>query len=83
LEADLLKLLEQARRTWRGKINREIDKRLHPFFKRFPGLILVDGVLHALNEYPALIRSWRKFQRYNVPRMFEVVEEWLKKGNNR
>jgi hypothetical protein len=62
--------LPRGRRTARGEVNRLIDELVHPHFKRYPALILVDGLLHAAVEGDPEA-SLRKFLRYNAPMLLK------------
>ena len=52
----------------RGELNRLIDRLLHPHFRDYPALILLDGVLHAMVEQDLNV-TIRKFVRYNLPKI--------------
>ena len=60
-----------------GELNKLVDGLCHPLFKTNPGFILVDTVLHGLIEQnPSL--SFRKFIRYNLPKLIDQAEKALK-----
>jgi hypothetical protein len=47
-----------------GQINKMIDSTFHPFFRKGPAPIILDGILHALAEADAL-KSLEKFLIYD------------------
>jgi len=54
----------------KGKLNKLIDSLIQPLAGEDPGILLVDGFLHALVEQnPPL--TVRKFLRYNLPSFIE------------
>jgi len=62
----------RARRSVKGRVNRLIDDLVHPYFKKYPALILVDGLLHAaVEQNPDM--SFRKFVRYNAPKLLKYL----------
>jgi len=63
-----------GRKAVRSEVNRLIDKMFHPHFKRYPALILLDGVLHAAVEQDPEL-SFRKFIRYNAPKLLKYFTE--------
>ena len=72
-EDNIDELIKTVRRELQGPVNRTIDRLLHPYFHKYPFLILVDGLLHGLNEMdPA--QSVQKFLRYNAPKLIEELE---------
>lgn len=60
--------MRKVRRIAKGELNRIIDNLIHPYFRNYPALILVDGFLHALVEQD-LDTSVKKFARYNIPKL--------------
>jgi hypothetical protein len=42
--------MRKARKTDKGKLNKLIDDLVHPHFREYPALIIVDGLLHAMVE---------------------------------
>jgi len=54
--------------------NAIIDSMVHPLADQHWGFILIDGVLHALNEEDP-VESFIKFLRYNAP---ELLKRLLK-----
>jgi len=74
--AEIDRIIKVVRRELQGPVNRTIDGLLHPHFKQYPFLILVDGLLHGLNEMdPA--KSIRKFLRHNAPKLLEELQREL------
>ena len=66
-------LIKTVRKELQGPVNRTIDQLLHPHFHKYPFLIIVDGLLHGLNEMdPA--QSIQKFLRYNAPKLIAELE---------
>lgn len=57
-----------------GEINKLIDVLIHPLAERGKSFILVDGVLHALNERNPP-QSLRKFIKYNLPEIVKRIEK--------
>jgi hypothetical protein len=55
-----------------GQLNNLIDDLCHPLFTENSGFILVDGVLHGLVEKDPP-ESFRKFVRYNLPRIVKEI----------
>ena len=49
-------------------LNRLVDAILHPYFKKHPELIILDGILHALIEQNPK-QSLKKFIKYNYPKL--------------
>lgn len=47
-----------------------IDEILHPHFDEYPGLIIIDSLLHAINEQNPEV-SLRKFLKYNLPKLLQ------------
>jgi len=64
--------LPRARRTVKGRVNRLIDDLVHPYFKKYPALILLDGLLHAIVEQNPDV-SLRKFVRYNASKLLRCI----------
>jgi len=62
----------------KGEINAIIDSLIHPLMKDHPWLVLVDGLLHALNEQNPQ-ESLEKFLKYNANRLAKAIIEELKK----
>ena len=60
-----------------GEVNQIIDSLLHPWFRDYPWLRLVDGLLHALNEQDPP-RSLEKFIRYHAPELLEELARWMR-----
>jgi hypothetical protein len=61
----------------KSEINAIIDSLLHPWIDRYPWLISVDSLLHALNEGNPE-ESLRKFMKYNLPKVLEEIAKWLR-----
>ncbi|MDH5481691.1 MAG: hypothetical protein OEY22_02265 [Candidatus Bathyarchaeota archaeon] len=66
-------LIKTVRKELQGPVNRTIDHLLHPHFHKYPFLILVDGLLHGLNEADP-VQSIQKFLRYNAPKLIQEIE---------
>lgn len=63
-------VVRRIRRTVKGELNRLIDNLVHPYFREYPALIVVDGLLHAMVEQDPDV-SLTKFIRYNVPKLLK------------
>jgi len=52
----------------KGELNKFIDSVCHPLFKAHKGIVLVDGLLHAMVEQnpPTTVQ---KFIKYNLPKI--------------
>ena len=59
-------VMRKVRKTPKGELNRLVDNLIHPYFKEYPALIIVDSLLHAMVEQDPDM-SLRKFVRYNIP----------------
>ena len=57
-----------------GDLNKLIDDLIHPYTKKYPALILVDGLLHAIVEQDPST-SMKKFLRYGVPKLLKHLQE--------
>jgi hypothetical protein len=57
-----------------GEINRLIDVLIHPLAEKDTSFILLDGILHALNERNPP-QSLRKFIKYNLPEIVKRIEK--------
>ena len=68
--------------TGKGKLNRLIDSVMHPLFKKHPGFVLLDGVLHALVEQNPE-ESLRKFIKYNLDKLVKYTVRWLERGRKK
>jgi hypothetical protein len=64
--------MRKARKTDKGKLNKLIDDLIHPHFREYPALIIVDGLLHAMVEQNP-DASLRKFIKYNVPKLLKTL----------
>jgi len=64
-------LLPRLPHEVRVKMNREVDRVMHPQFPD-PAAVLVDSILHALIEFPDLETSLRKTIKYNLPHLLGV-----------
>jgi hypothetical protein len=64
--------MRKARKTDKGKLNKLIDDLIHPHFREYPALIIVDGLLHAMVEQNP-DASLRKFIKYNVPELLKTL----------
>lgn len=61
----------------KGELNTIIDSLIHPWMKKYPWLVGVDGLLHALVEgNPS--KSLEKFLKYNGPKLVRELERWLR-----
>ena len=66
-------IIKTVRKELQGPVNKTIDHLLHPHFQKYPFLIIIDGLLHGLNEMdPA--QSLQKFLRYNAPKLIAELE---------
>ena len=66
-------IIKTVRKELQGPVNKTIDHLLHPHFHKYPFLIIIDGLLHGLNEMdPA--QSIQKFLRYNAPKLIAELE---------
>ena len=72
-EDNIDELIKTVRKELQGPVNRTIDHLLHPHFHKYPFLILLDGLLHGLNEADP-VQSIQKFLRYNAPKLIEELE---------
>jgi len=62
----------RSRRTERYLINKLIDSMIHPLFRRDKGWVIVDWLLHCLNEWDLPEEEKvRKFIRYNLKYLLE------------
>jgi len=61
----------------KGEVNKIIDSLLHPLMKGHPWLVMVDGLLHAINEGGQ--KSLEKFIRYNIKPLVEAIEKELRR----
>jgi hypothetical protein len=57
--------MPKCKKPTQGDLNVLVDQLVHPHIKRYPALILADGLLHALVEQDPET-SIRKFVRYNA-----------------
>jgi len=64
--------MHKVRKTAKGELNRLIDSLMHPYFREYPALIVVDGLLHAMVEQDPDV-SLRKFVRYGVPKLLRSL----------
>ncbi len=72
-EDSIGQLIKAVRKEMQGPVNKTIDRLLHPHFHKYPFLVIIDGLLHGLNEMdPAL--SIQKFLRYNAPKLIAELE---------
>jgi len=62
----------------KGEVNAVIDALVHPWIKRYPWLVFVDGVLHALNEQNPE-KSLQKFLKYNVKPLIDGLQKELRR----
>lgn len=65
-------IMHKVRKTAKGELNRLIDSLMHPYFREYPALIVVDGLLHAMVEQDPDV-SLRKFVRYGVPELLRSL----------
>jgi hypothetical protein len=65
----------------KAELNAIIDSLVHPWIEAYPQLLAVDGLLHGLVEQnPA--ESIQRFLRYNLPRLWEDWQRWMKEKSN-
>ena len=57
-----------------GEVNKLIDVLIHPLAEKDKAFVLLDGVLHAINERNAPL-SLRKFIKYNLPEIVRKIEK--------
>jgi hypothetical protein len=67
--------MKKHKKPSKGQLNKIIDVLVHPYFEKYPLLILVDGAAHALIEQDAKT-TIRKFVKYNAP---AILKEFFKK----
>jgi hypothetical protein len=67
--------MTKRKRPTKGQLNKIIDVVVHPYFEKYPFLILLDGFAHGLVERDVR-KSLPKFVRYNAPL---IVKELVKK----
>lgn len=78
-EVDIDAIIKAVRKEFQGPVNKTIDRLLHPYFHQYPFLILIDGLLHGINEMdPAT--SIKKFVRYSLPKLIEECERYAKQN---
>lgn len=70
---DVNEIIKAVRRDLQGPVNKTIDRLLHPYFHEYPFLILIDGLLHGLNEMDP-VQSIQKFLKYNAPKLVKELE---------
>ena len=64
--------MPKTRKTLKGELNRFIDDQIHPYFKEYPAMILLDGLLHAIIEQNLNESLW-KFIKYNAPKLLRCL----------
>ena len=78
-QVDIDEVIKAVRREFQGPVNKTIDRLLHPYFHQYPFLIVIDGLLHGLNEMdPAT--SIKKFVKYGLPKLIEECERYAKQN---
>jgi hypothetical protein len=78
-QVDMEKIIHAVRREFQGPVNKTIDRLLHPYFHEYPFLILIDGLLHGINEMdPAT--SIKKFVRYSLPKLIEECRRYAEEN---
>jgi hypothetical protein len=78
-QVDVDELIKAVRREFQGCVNKTIDRLLHPHFHQYPFLILIDGLLHGINEMdPAT--SIKKFVKYGLPKLIEECERYARQN---
>jgi len=68
--------------TSKGQLNKLIDSLLHPLFKKHPGFVILDGILHALVEQNPE-ESLHKFIKYNLDKLVKYTVRWFERGKTR
>jgi hypothetical protein len=58
----------------KGQVNYAIDSLIHPLYEKDKGFVLVDALLHCINERNIRM-SAKKFLRYNMPELLKAVFE--------
>lgn len=72
-EDNIDQIIRAVRKELQGPVNKTIDRLLHPHFHKYPFLIIIERLLHGLNEMnPA--QSIQKFLRYNAPKLIAELE---------
>jgi hypothetical protein len=69
--------MRKTRKTDKGKLNKIIDDLIHPYFKEYPAMIIVDGLLHAIVEQDP-DKSLNNFIRYNIPKLLRELRQKAK-----
>jgi hypothetical protein len=78
-QVDIDKIIKAVRKEFQGPVNKTIDRLLHPYFHQYPFLILIDGLLHGINEMdPAT--SIKKFARYSLPKLIEECRRYAEEN---
>jgi hypothetical protein len=70
-----VKTMTKRKKPSKGELNKVVDTLVHPYFKQYPALIVVDGIVHGLIEQD-LRTSIPKFVRYNAAL---ILKELMKK----
>jgi len=61
-------------RKIRTKVNKQIDRAFHKYFKNNPQMVFIDGLFHILNEQAfSLGESLLKFVQYNFPELVKYA----------
>lgn len=58
----------------KGQANYAIDSLIHPLYEKSKGFVLLDTLLHCVNERNIRV-STKKFLRYNMPELLKAVFE--------
>lgn len=74
--------MPRARKTAKGRLNKLIDDFVHPHFKDYPALTLLDGLLHMFVEQDLEV-SLRKFIKYGVPELMQSVKKRCKRSSSK
>ena len=78
-QVNIDEIIKAVRREFQGPVNKTIDRLLHPYFHQYPFLIIIDGLLHGINEMdPAT--SIKKFVKYGLPKLIEECERYAKQN---
>jgi len=60
----------------KGQLNKIIDTLIHPYFKKHPFFVVIDGILHAMVEQNPE-ESIKKFIKYNLDKFVESCARCL------
>jgi hypothetical protein len=58
----------------KGQVNYAIDSLIHPLYEKSKGFVLLDTLLHCVNERNLRV-SAKKFLRYSMPQLLKAIFE--------